>query len=148
MKKTVSTSFAVALVALWGIAAQGQEAPRPAQPTDAAPSQQAPAPAPAPEQAPAPAPERGAAAAEEVTIAGCLARADAAFRLNDAKAAAGAAASAPKVEDEYALVAGSGVTLAPHVDHQVEVTGRAAAAPGGTPSFTVTAVRMIADKCE
>lgn len=134
MRKAVSTCLAVAVVAMWGIAAQGQEpAPPPVPPSDG-PSQ------------PAPAPDRGAAPAE-TTIAGCLAKAGDSFRLTDAKAAAGAAAAAD-VEDEYALEAGAGVALAPHVDHQVEVTGRAGAAGAETPSFTVTAVKMIAAKCE
>jgi hypothetical protein len=138
-------------MAVWGVAAQGQTpdagATQQPQPGQSQPSERPAQPSPSPSQPsqPAPAPERGAAA-EEITIAGCLARADAAFRLTDAKGA-GASASA-KVEDEYSLVAGSGVSLAPHVDHQVEVTGRASAAAGGAPSITVSAVKMIADKCE
>lgn len=137
MKKAISTCFAVAAVAMWGVAAQGQEAPqRPAPPSDG-PSQ----------SAPAPAPDAGAKPAETTTIAGCLAKAGEAFRLTDAKAPAGAAAGAD-VEDEYALEAGAGVALAPHVDHQVEVTGRASAAGAGAPSFMVSSVKMIAAECE
>lgn len=129
MRKTVSTCFAVALVALWGMAAQGQQPPQPAPPSDG-PSQPAPTPAPG---------------AQDVTLAGCIARDGEAFKLTDAKAAAGAPA-ATEVKDEYTLAAGAGVNLAPHVGHQVEVTGRAAA--GDAASFSVTAVKMIADKCE
>lgn len=146
MRKTVSTCFAVAVMAMWGVAAQGQAPQGPDQQPPAAPPSAAPAQPSDPAPKPAPQPERGAAA-EEITIAGCLARADAAFKLTDAKGT-GSSASA-SVEDEYSLVAASGVALAPHVDHQVEVTGRAAAAsPGAPASFNVTAVKMIAAKCE
>ena len=130
MRKTVSTCFAVALVALWGMAAQGQQAPQPPAPPSDGPSR------PAPDAAPP---------ASDVTLAGCIARDGEAFKLTDAKAAAGAPAAAD-VKDEYTLAAATGVNLAPHVGHQVEVTGQAGA--GDTASFSVSAVKMIADKCE
>lgn len=130
MRKSVSMCFAVALVALWGIAAQGQEPVQAPAPPSEGPSQQG------PDRAPAP-------TAKPITLAGCVARDGEAFKLTKAKAAAGTPATT-EVKSEYTLSAGAGVNLAPHVDHQVELTGTTSA----DASFAVTALKMIAAKCE
>jgi hypothetical protein len=132
MRKAISTCFLAAIVGAWGLAAHAQDAPAPPAP-------------PAPPSAPAPAPEQKSS---EVTLSGCVAKTGETFKLTNAKASSGA--SAPdKVADEYTLEAGSGVNFAPHVSHQVEVTGtEKTAAGGGAPSFSVSALKMTAAKCE
>jgi hypothetical protein len=132
MRKAISTCFLAAAVSAWGLAAYAQDAPAPPAP-------------PAPPSAPAPAP---APQSSEVTLSGCVAKSGDSFKLTNAKAASGA--SAPdKVSDEYTLEAGSGVNFAPHVSHQVEVTGtEKTAAGGGAPSFSVSSLKMTAAKCE
>lgn len=142
MRSKVSTYMAVALMATWGFAAQAQQTqPQPQEPS--APGAQ---PAPPSEAPAAPAERPGASQASEITVAGCIERSGETFTLADAKAPEGATGAAADVEDEYRLVAGSGVNLEPHVDHQVELTGRAS--DGETPSLAVSAVKMVAATCE
>jgi hypothetical protein len=132
MKKAISMCFLAAVVGVWGVAAHAQDAPAPPAP-------------PAPPSAPAPAP---APQSSEVTLSGCVAKSGDTFKLTNAKAAS-AASTAAKVADEYTLEAGSGVNFAPHVSHQVEVTGTTKDATGaGAPSFSVSSLKMTASKCE
>jgi hypothetical protein len=143
MKTLAATFLAVTVAAVMGVAAQDQT---PAEPAPSAPSAQEPAPAPAPDQtAPAqPAPDQAPASAA-VTVSGCVAHEGDAFQLTDAKPAGDTKAD---VADAYTLVAGEGVNFAPHVGHQVELTGTSSAAGAGAPTLTVSALKMTAAKCQ
>jgi hypothetical protein len=150
MMNTLATTFlAVTVAAVMGVAAQDQS-PTQTPPGSDTPSTQAPGPAPeqpAPEQpAPAqPAPDQATAGAA-MTVSGCVAHEGSAFTLTDAKPAGDTKAD---VDDEYTLVAGKGVNFAPHVGHQVELTGTASpATDGGTPTLNVSALKMTAPKCQ
>jgi hypothetical protein len=142
MKTLAATFLAVTVAAVMGVAAQDQT---PAEPAPSAPSAQEPAPAPAPDQtAPAqPAPDQAPASAA-VTVSGCVAHEGDAFQLTSAKPAGDTKAD---VADAYTLVAGEGVDFAPHVGHQVEVTGTSSAG-AGAPTLTVSALKMTAAKCQ
>lgn len=171
MRRTVSTFVGVALIGAWGLVAQGQQPPQPPPvPPGDAPS--APAPRPSPSTS---------ATGQEVTLAGCIERSGTTFKLTDAKRGGApstsqpgtpstsqpGAASAPQpaqpavaIANEYTLVAGTGVNFSPHVNHQVEVTGRVTPATptsgagagvstsSTAPTLTVSAVKMVAANCE
>jgi hypothetical protein len=143
MRTLAATFLAVAVAAVMGVAAQDQS-PTQTPPGSDTPSTQAPAPAPAPEQ-PAPPDQSAPAAKAALTISGCVAHEGDAFQLTDAKPAGDTKAD---VDDEYTLVAAQGVNFAPHEGHQVEVTGTASpASAGGSPTLTVSALKMVAPKC-